>query len=247
MSSTFAAPSVPRVPRTVSAERLPAGPPLPRPVQTWLAWNRAVPYMAWCRRRYGPVFTIDTLPWGQAVVINDPALVKAVFTGSAEVLHAGRGNAVLAPVVGKHSVLVTDEQEHLASRKRMLPPFHGEAVRSFEGVVDSLTREEIARWPTGVGFPLHERMRALTFEVILRAVIGVTDPERASALRAALPASIELDFAIMLMWVHPRLGRYGRWRRYSNAVAEAHRLLGEEIAARRGAGDLAERGDILSR
>jgi cytochrome P450 len=215
-------------------------------VQSVLAWHWTIPFLARARRRYGPVFTIRALPWGTAVVVSDADLVKQIFTGDASVFHAGAGNSLLAPVLGTRSVLVLDEDEHLQVRKRLLPPFHGEAVRSYGEVIERIVGEEIASWPLGRPFALHPRMRAITLEVILQAVIGVTDPARLRALRELLPKTVQISPAIMAMWVFPFLERIGPWRRFRQTVGDANRVLREEIAARRRDPGLAERGDVLS-
>jgi cytochrome P450 len=215
-------------------------------VQSILTWNRTIPFFAAARRRYGPVFTIRSLPWGKAVVVDDAELVKQIFTGDPAVFHAGEGNSMLAPVLGERSVLVLDEDPHLQARKRLLPPFHGEAVRRYGEVVERIVAEDLARWPLGRPFPLHPRMRAITLEVILQAVIGVTDPVRLRALREALPVTVEIGPTLMAMWVVPSLDRVGRWRAHRLAVARANKLLREEIAARRLDPSLGEREDVLS-
>jgi hypothetical protein len=143
-------------------------------------------------------------------------------------------------------VLVLDEDAHLQARKRLLPPFHGEAVRRYGEIVERIVAAEIDSWPLNRPFPLHPRMKAITLEVILQAVIGVTDPVRLRALREVLPATAEVSPTIMAMWVVPGLGRVGPWRRYRRTVAEANRLLREEIAARRSDPRLDEREDVLS-
>jgi cytochrome P450 family 135 len=225
---------------------LPPGPRLPRAVQSALLWHWTIPFLAHAKRNYGSLFTIRALPWGTAVVVSDPSLVKQIFTGDASIFYAGEGNSMLAPVLGERSVLVLDEDEHLQARKRLLPPFHGEAVRSYGEVIERIVAEEADRWPLGQPFALHPRMRAITLEVILQAVIGVTDPERLRALRALLPKTVEISPAIMLMWVFPPLERVGRWRRFRRTVADANRLLREEIAARRVDPQLEQRNDVLS-
>ncbi len=238
--------AVAETPAAPVADGLPPGPRLPRWLQTLLVWNRTNAFLSACQRRYGPVFTIRALPWGRAVHVNDAELIKQIFTGDPARLHAGEGNSMLAPVVGRSSVLVLDEDEHLQARKRLLPPFHGDAVRRYGEVVERITVQECAHWPLGRPFALHPRMRALTFEVILEAVIGVTDPARQRDLRRVLPATVDLDFVTLLVWLEPRLGRFGRWKRFRNAVAEANALLREEIAARRRDELLSEREDVLS-
>ena len=60
-------------------------------------------------RRYGDVFSIKILPEGRhLVVFNRPEHVKEIFAGDPEVFHAGKGNAILGPVMGEHSLLLVD-------------------------------------------------------------------------------------------------------------------------------------------
>ena len=235
-----------RTRRDRSRQRLPDGPALPTPVQTFLAWHHTERLFSAARRRYGPIFTLRLAPWGRVVVVCERELVKSVFTGDAATLHAGEGNALLAPVLGERSVLVLDEQEHLRARKRLLAPFHGEVVRRYEDTVKRIVTEEIEHWPLGRPFALHPRMRAITLEVILKAVIGVSNPERLAALRAVLPRTAAVDPTIMAMWVIPSLGRTGPWRAYRRNLAAANRLLRAEISERRRDGRLDERQDVLS-
>ena len=234
-------------PDRAAASSLPPGPRLPVAAQTARAWRATVPFFDAASRRYGPIFTIRAMPWGTAVVVNDSDLVKEVFCGDPAVYHAGEGNSILAPIVGSRSVLVLDEDEHLGARRMLLPPFHGEAVTAYGTVVEQIVAEEIARWPLLEAFPLHPRFRAVTLEVILRAVIGVSDPRRMAALREVLPECLQISPTIMAMWAIPGLGRVGPWRRFRAKLAEAKRLLLEEIRDRRLDPRLDEREDVLSR
>ena len=226
--ATPGAPAADPSPSPGSCPPAPSLPPSCRRCWSGTVTNR---FLSWCQRRYGPVFTIRAMPWGRAVHINDADLVKEIFTGDPAVYHAGDGNSMLAPVLGHSSVLVLDDDQHLQARKRLLPPFHGDAVRRYGEVVERIVAEECERWPVGRPFALHPRMRAITFEVILKAVIGVTDPVRLRRRCArCCPATVEIDFPIMLMWIYPWLGRVGRWRRFRSTIDEANRLLREEIA-----------------
>ena len=219
---------------------------MPMLLQSALTWNRTISFFNANHRKYGSVFTIRSLPWGTAVIVNDTRLVKQIFTGDPAIYHAGEGNSMLAPVLGERSVLVLDEDPHLQARKRLLPPFHGDSVRRYGEIVERIVLKDIARWPTGSPFPLHPRMQAITLEVILQAVIGVTDPVRLRALRETLPAAVPTDPTLMAMWVVSPLEYVGRWRRFRRTVERANRLLREEIAARRTDPDLEQREDVLS-
>jgi cytochrome P450 family 135 len=236
--------------QTVSSEldrhSLPPGPKLPYALQTLLVWQFTGPFMRYCRRRYGPTFTIRAYPGEASVHVTEADALKAVFAADPDVLHAGEANTILGPVLGRRSILLADEDEHLRRRRLMLPFFHGDSVRHYAEVVGEIADAEIATWPEGKPIRLHKRMQAITLEVILRAVLGLDDPTRLAQFRVALRRIVEFAPGVLLMWVWPPLGKVGIWRRQSRWQAEAQALLGEEIAHRRTVPDLDQRRDILS-
>ncbi len=229
-----------------AASPLPPGPPLPVAAQTPLLWLYRYRFLPAMRRRYGDVFTLNIAPVGTAVYVADPELVKQVFQGSTRVLHAGEGNQVLGAILGPRSVLLLDEDEHLAERKRMLPAFHGERVARTVALMAELTREEVARWPRGERFALHPRMQALTLEIIVRVVFGVTDRQRARELAAALSAVTDVSPWHLPAFVSPRVAAAPPWRVLRRRRAHADRLIAAEVERHRAEGGLEERDDVLS-
>ncbi len=151
--------------------------------------------------------------------------------------------------MGARSVLLLDGAEHLSRRKLMLPAFHGERMRAYEDVIGEVARAEIDSWPVGSTFAIHPRMQAVTLEVILRAVFGVTDASRLERLGRLLGemladlGSPRLQVRVLLA---RRLGRedpMDELRRKSRPVDD---LLQAEVAERRADPKLDERTDILS-
>ncbi|MEO5651254.1 MAG: cytochrome P450 [Marmoricola sp.] len=204
-----------------------------------------IPRMA---RRHGDVFTIKIMPEGRyLVVFTRPEHVREIFAGDPEVFHAGKGNAILGPVMGEHSLLLVDSSQHRRARKLLMPAFNGHALRGYEELVSGLAREEVARWQPGEVFASLERMNALTLEVILRVVFGVTDETRLAELRTLVNKTVDIPPHVFLGWGYPRLQRLGPWRRTVENQIELDRVIFAEIAERREASDLAERSDVLSR
>ena len=156
---------------------IPPGPPYPRAVQT-LGWiTRPMPFMEQCRERYGDAFSLKIAHEGTWVMLSDPEAVKQVFTGDPRLLHAGEANVVLLPVLGKNSVLLLDEDEHMRQRKLMLPPLHGEKLARHAEVMREIAEREIAAWPADVPMPLAPHMQDITLEIIVRTVFGSENPE----------------------------------------------------------------------
>lgn len=225
---------------------LPPGPRLPRLAQMVLVWGGRVSALRRWRARYGEMFTVREPVGGTVVVVSNPEHIRAVFAGDVEVFRAGEGNRVLATVLGERSVLVLDGAEHRDRRRLMLPAFHGEQVRRQQPMMREVITAELDRWPVGTAFPAHEQTRELTLEIILRTVLGVSEPERLDVLRRMLPPVVDLGPGLMLMVPFPLLRTVGPWRRYWEHKAKVDVLLNAEIRRRLDDPDLDRRQDVLS-
>ena len=233
---------------TVRAADLPPGPRLPGLLQSVGLLRFRHRFIPALRRRYGDVFTVRILPEGRhLVVFNRPEHVKEIFAGDPESFHAGKGNAILGPVMGEHSLLLVDSAQHKRARKLLMPAFNGQALRGYEELVTRLTRREVDRWREGTAFASLERMNALTLEVILQVVFGVTDEGTLSRLRPLVNRTVNIPPLVFLGWGFPGLQKYGPWRRTVENQIELDRVIFAEIAHRRQAGDLPDRSDVLSR
>lgn len=227
---------------------LPPGPRWPVLVQSAGLLRFRHWFHPYLHRRYGDVFTVRLVPGGRPLVFfTRPEHAKEIFAGDPEVFHAGKANAILGPIMGEHSLLLQDAAEHKRARKLLMPAFNGHALRGYEALVTELAREEVARWRPGSEFRALDRMNALTLEVILRVVFGVTDESRLAALRPRVNATVDISPAVLLGWGYPRLQRFGPWKRTVANQHELDRLIYAEIRERREAPDLAERTDVLSR
>ena len=230
------------------ATALPPGPRYPRALQT-LGWGvRPMPFMERCQERYGDIFTMKVAQEGTWIFLAHPDLVRQVFTGDPRVLHAGEGNVILLPVLGHHSVLLLDEQPHMAQRKLLLPAFHGERMQGYGDLMREIARREIATWPAGEPVALLPRMQALTLEVIMRTVFGVEEGRRLDELRSALERLTKVTTRPTTMAIAALLGprRISRFNLLRHELAPVDRPLLEHIRARRQARDLESSDDILS-
>jgi cytochrome P450 family 135 len=240
--------SAPRPASRAPERRLPPSPPLPRAAQTAI-WSRQARRLLYaCQDRYGDMFALRIAYEGTWVMLADPDAIKQVFTGDPKVFHAGEGNQILEPVLGKSSVLVLDEKPHMSQRKLLLPPFHGTRMQGYEQTMSEIAEREIETWPTGTPYQLRPRMQAMTLEIILQTVFGVREGERMGELRAALREFLDLttnpQILLPLLLLGPsRVRKFPPFRRRVDRVDE---LIYREIAERRAAADVEERDDVLS-
>ncbi|MFI7104199.1 cytochrome P450 [Streptomyces sp. NPDC050161] len=145
------------------------------------------------------------------------------------------------PALGDHSVLLSDEDEHRRARRLLMPAFTGAALRGYQEMVTTLTRAEVERWPQGQVIGAHRRMQALTLEVILQVVFGVTGEDRLTEMRPLVRGVADIGPVTLLGLPYPVLRRVGPWRGRACLQRRLDALLHAEIADRRRAGDLGRR------
>jgi len=227
-------------------------PPEPKssPLVQTLRWSfRPLPFMQENREKYGDNFSVKFLTFERPMVmISDPAAIKALYMERSHGLPPGR-DVILTPIVGPRSLLVTEGADHLAHRKLMLPPFHGERMRSYQPLVEEIVDREIDSWPLGEEFAIHPRMQAITLEVILKVVFGVADGPRFERLRSTLTQVLEgtaSPVAQLTGLASRRFGGRGPWAKFEKQLKLADDLLYAEIAEHRASGAYEERADILS-
>lgn len=229
-----------------NSAKLPPGPRLPSWVLAALMMGRGPAAVAACQRRYGSVFTLRVALLGTMVYLADPADIKTVFAGDPRVFHAGEANKILRGLLGDSSLLVIDDEVHRERRRLMLPPFHRDAVARQADLMAEIAADNIARWPVGRSFAVAPKMSEITLEVILRTVIGASDPSRLAALRTIMPRLLNLGPWQSIAIANPKLLRRRPWRNLRKQIAEADRLLYAEIADRRADPDLTQRTDTLA-
>lgn len=229
--------------------RLPPGAPLSAPLQTALFWRSPFAYLCYCRRRYGSRFTLNATTHPPLVFLSDASDIRTLVAAAESDLRAGEGSAPVAPIVGERSFMLSDGEPHRHGRKTVVAAFHQQTVRRHGDVVASAARRALASWPSDETVAVHEQLRAITLEVILRSLTGRLEgalDERVGLLHRRVLEMLSVTQSATL--VEPRLRRYGPgkrvWRQFQYRRAQVDELLTTLIADRK---QLTESGDdVLS-
>jgi cytochrome P450 len=224
---------------------LPPGPRAPALVQTLRFARDPVGFFDRLHLRYGPAVHARFAGYGDVVWLTEPAAVRSQFADP-DRLHAGKAANVLEPVLGPNSVLTLDGAEHLRQRKLLLPPFHGESVKRYTDIIRDAAEAELDRWPRDRPFALRDRMQALTLEVILHAVFGVTDASRRlEYARRIRRLGAMANFMVLPEAVRRDIGRFSIGGVLARRLSELDELIFADIRTRRA--EAAEAGaDVLS-
>ena len=210
-------------------------------------WSQgALAYFTRQFARYGDPFTMPNFARQQYLMTHDPAIIRTVFAAQPDDFEVA-APWTLQPFVGPGSILVRSGAAHKAHRRLLMPPFHGERMRSYGVLMQNIARAHGARRAPGERFLMHNLAAEIALEAILRACFGVVDAARIEKFRAAIHAFIAATNPLLIFMRSLRrpFGGVGPWARLKRAEATFHALLIEEIEARR-ATPLDGREDILS-
>jgi cytochrome P450 len=234
-------------------ERLPLPPlvPLPRVLQVLRFNQRQIEFVFHARRKLGEVFRMSGVVSGEPVITGHPDHVRSLFTAKVPLVPSLTAESPLRPVVGGNSVLTAQGERHMRQRKLLLPAFHGEAVERYVEMITDVAEREIDRWPLGRSFALAPRMQAITLDVIMAGIFGIQGrpqvgtPEfgvRTATKRLLAASTWPMAQVAELL----NLGREEPVGFTRAGLSFLDRATYAVIGKRRRAGDLGQRGDILS-
>lgn len=229
--------------------RLPPQAPISAPLQTALFWRVPFVYLARCRQRYGPRFTLTATSHPPLIFLSDPPDIRALVAAPESFLRSGEGGATVSPIVGERSFMLSDGVPHGNGRKVVISAFHRQVVRRHGDMVARAARQALRSWPTDEPVAVHDGLRAATLEVILRSLTGRTDGDlggHAELLHRRVLQMLTVTQSATL--VEPRLRRGpGRkvWRRFLYHRSQVDHLLAALIADHQQAADSGS--DLLRR
>jgi len=197
---------------------------------------RPAAFMQRIHERFGDPVTIRMYWTDEPMVLfSHPDAVRDIFKLDPAIAPAGQSWEFLRPFAGEHSILLLDGDEHMAERRAMQVPFHGERMRAFGPVIADLARRELSTWSGRV--TTLDRMRELTLEIILRVVLGARGDDETARLRRAVDTTLEsvrsLPRMLSMALVQRDLGPRSPWGRFRIAVERFDALLLDVVARRR--------------
>ena len=171
------------------------------------------------------------------VFLTQPEHVRQLFTLRAADASTGENNRTYFELItGVTSVMALDGEAHLARRRLLLPSMQGERMQAYAADMRTLTLSALGDWPRSRPFALQPCLQALTLEIVMRAIFGVTKEETQSELaRLVRRVAREVFGSPFLFLRHLRLdwGPLSPWGRIVRLMADADYALLAEIAKRR--------------
>ena len=226
--------------KTSSKEhKLPDGSKVPALFQliNWIV--RPFDYLEECTEKYGDMFTMRLFGLPPLVFIANPQGIKEIFSADARCFDAGRTNDLARPILGNNSLIIMDGSRHKRERKLLMPPFHGEKVKSYAASICQITETVTSRWEINKPFIARDMAQEITLKVIMQTVFGLSEGEKCEQLRSLLADWLDITASpvrssfIFLKFLQIDLGAWSPWGNFIRTQQKIYNLLQAEIDERR--------------
>jgi cytochrome P450 len=218
--------------RRIPRYDLPPSPRHPRILQTVGGRRWPFAYLERCRAHLGDKFTLYPLDMPPIVFLANPDDIRTMIAADPSDLHPGAGASIIAPLIGKRSFMLLEEEDHICGRRTITPAFHQRTVEHHTKLLSETVEHEIARWPLDTVLPMHQYVRALALKVILKAIFSKpsNSHEHENMLHTLHDRLMEmLTVTSSLILQEPKLryapGWHGTWRRFLRQRIESDRLI----------------------
>ena len=183
-------------------------------------------------------------PVGPTVVLtSDPEDARAVFSNRDGALSFGemlRRFTPHEPLFGSDAYIFREGDEHLKERRKVAPPLHGKALRSYEQAMVDIVLRRLPEWPLDKPISFSQLGGQLALDVMMTVIFGVSKPDRMRRLERAMTAynAVAESPSFLGVGVLTTLlsGRWAAIPRLARTAAAVDAIVLEEIAERRRTG-----------
>ena len=193
------------------------------------------------QEKYGDfVYTPKSLGFPPYVILSNPQAIEEVLTANPKKFEVGqRASFSVRALLGDNSLVLLDGIEHKRQRKLLMPPFHGERMKSYGNTIIDVTQKAIAPWEVGKPFVIRDYTQDISLRVILRTIFGLAKGERYERLRKILVSWLDIfnhplnSFFLFFRILQQDLGPWSPWGKFVRQKQAIYEILDSEINHRR--------------
>jgi len=174
---------------------------------------------------------------GEVLFVSTVDGARDILTAPGTLCRAPLPNPI-EPLVGKNSLILLSGEPHRRTRSILMPAFHGERMRGYVDLIADATKDEIAALRPGDQLAVRDVAQAITLDVVIRVVFGVTDRARRAEYARVIRELMRASTAPLMLvpWLRREIAGRGPWARLVGFRAQLDGLLSEQIEKRRGIG-----------
>ncbi len=193
------------------------------------------------QRKYGDIFYAPKSSlFPPSAIFSNPQAIEKVFTADPNLFEVDRqSNAPVRVLLGDSSLVLLDGVQHQRQRKLLMPPFHGERMKSYGQTMVDATQEVIAQWQVGQTICIRDYTQEISLQIILRTIFGLESGKRYDRLSKILVDYLNIfnsplnSFFLFFPWLQKDLGGLTLWNKFLRQKRQIKEILQAECGRRR--------------
>jgi cytochrome P450 len=175
---------------------------------------------------------------GKVLFVSTVDGARDILTAPAMLCRAPLPNPI-EPLVGENSLILLSGEPHRRTRSMLMPAFHGERMRGYVDLIAAATNEKIEALQPGDRLMVRDAAQAITLDVVIRVVFGVTDRARRAEYARVITELMRSGTAPLMLvpWLRREIAGRGPWAQLVGFRAQLDHLLSMQIEERRGMGE----------
>ena len=192
------------------------------------------------QQKYGDIFyTPKSALFPPYVIFSNPQAIEKVLTADPKLFEVGKqSSAPVRVLLGDNSLALQDGVQHRRKRKLLMPPFHGERMKSYGQTMVDVTNQVINQWQVGQKICIRDYTQEISLRVILRTIFGLDEGERYNRLREILIDWLNIfnsplnSFFLFFPWLQKDLNILTPWGKFIRQQQLIREILQAEIDRR---------------
>ena len=205
------------------------------------------------QQKYGEIYyTPQSSLLPPYVMFSNPQGIERVFSAEPNIFEVDtQSSAPVRVLLGDNSLVLLDGIAHQKQRKLLMPPFHGERMKSYGQTMVEVTKEVIASWKVGQTICIRDYTQEISLQVILKTIFGLDEGAKSDRLKEILVDWLAIfnsplnSFFLFFPALQKDLGILTPWSKFLRQKRAIKEILQEECDRRRQNPDALGK-DILS-
>ena len=227
--------------KTTAKAKLPPASKTPVIIQTVQAIFDQFGLLEKYHQKYGDIFyTPKSTFLPPFVIFSNPKAIEKVFSADPKIFEIGQqSTAPIRALLGDYSLVLLDGLQHQRHRKLLMPPFHGERMKSYGKTIVEVTNQVIAQWQVGQSICLRDYTQEISLQVILKTIFGLNEGEKYNQLKKLLVDWLEIfnspfkSLFLFIPWLQKDVGFLTPWGKFLQQKKAIRDILNTEIESRK--------------
>lgn len=188
-------------------------------------------FFASMKKKHGETFFVHMPGLNQVLFTSESDIIDFIFDSDHDTLTSSLPSP-LSPILGDHSLILLQGNDHKTARKSVKPFFQGESLYKYSGYIQDCVSQALIEMPKTID--VQDWMKEVTLNVIFSAVFGLNSENDRTAFKQRVLQLLKRFSPVIMLAPQSRISCFGlsHWDAFLRCKDSVDQLIFEEIEKR---------------